>query len=171
MIRALVLLASFCAGTAFAQTETIAYEIFELQRDGPKSIASGVRTYSIADVVAKPYVRDGMEIVEKSIELEKGFWIGARVFREPRLTGFGLVSGRSEDDFSWDWYSHSFGTQFTKLQGGTTVTVQTFGAPFFQELASVSFNEDTVLRFVAARRGREDTHHIHVKAGSVLRLR
>jgi hypothetical protein len=171
MSRTLLFIALLFAGSALGQSETIVYEIFELQREGPKSIAKGVRNYTIADVVSKPYVRDGKEIVEKSVELEKGFWIGARVFRESKLTGIGLVSGQSENDFSWDWFSQSFGSQFTKLQGGTTVTVSIFGPPFFEELASVKFNQDTVLRFIASHRGRDDTHQIHVKAGSVLRLR
>lgn len=157
---------AFALWSGVAAAEVIHYEVYEVSSIGSKLITKGSRTYSIANVKVFPLIMNGRNISEKFVDLESGFRIGARIFSEPRLTGFGLLAGRTERDFS-----REKGDQFRKLQGGTTVTVAVYGRPFFEELAEVRFEEDTTLRFTSERRGLDDTHHVIVKAGSVLRFR
>lgn len=156
----------------FATAEAIEYEIYELSKGGEarKLIAKGKREYSLKDVEVHPYQRNGRKIAEKLIELEQGYRVGARIFYEKELTGFGLLAKRSNADFSWEWYNKETGNRFKKLQGQTYVTVRTAGQPMVEELAEVRFLEDTNLRFIANRQGMDDTHSIIVKAGSVLKF-
>lgn len=156
----------------FAGAETITYEIYELspRGQGPRLVAKGVREYTVKDVQVHPYQRDGVQISEKFVELEQGYRIGARIFYEAELTGFGLLAKRSRDDFSWEWYSKQAGNRFRKLQGGTYVEVSVAGTPGKQELAEVVFVDDTRLRFKPIG-ADSDTHGIIIKAGSVLRFK
>lgn len=162
---------AFLVWSGLAAAEVIEYEVYEVSSIGSKLITKGTRTYSISDVKVFPLIMNGRNISEKFIDLQSGFRIGARIFSEPRLTGFGLLAGQTERDFSWEWYTREKGDRFRKLQGGTTVTVAVYGRPFFEELAEVRFEEDTTLRFTSERKGLDDTHHVIVKAGSVLRFR
>jgi hypothetical protein len=141
-----------------------------LSRIGSRIIAKGSREYSPSDVRVHPYERDGKHIAEKLLELEQGFKIGARIFNEKNLTGFGLIAQQTERDFSWEWFTQESGGRFRKLQGGQYVEVQTMRSPFGEELVQVRFLEDTALGF-HPQGAQNDTHHILVKAGSVLRLR
>jgi hypothetical protein len=172
MTRILIAVFLF-AQCQLAVAEVIEYEIYELTKSaaGPKLIAKGKREYSLKDVEVHPYQRDGRQVAEKLIELEKGYRVGARIFYEKELTGFGLLAKRSNADFSWEWYNKESGNRFKKLQGQTHVTVKTAGMPVVEELAEVTFLEDTHLRFIANRQGMDDTHSIIVKAGSVFRFK
>lgn len=151
---------------------SIDYEIYKLIEggQGSKLIAKGKREYSIRNVEVHPYQRDGRPIAEKLIELEQGYRVGARIFYEKELTGFGLLAKRSDSDFSWEWYNKHTAERFRKLQGGTFVTVRVLRRPMVEELMEVKFIQDTPLRFIADRRGLNDTHVIIVKAGSVLKF-
>jgi hypothetical protein len=86
------------------------------------------------------------------------------------LTGFGLLAKRSRSDFSWEWYNKEGGGRFRKLQGGTYVTVRAAEDPGREELVEVTFQDDTRLRFKAAR-VENDTHVVVIKAGSILRFK
>src|SRR6266540_741767 len=161
LFAAVLLLVS---SVAFA--EVIVYEIYEISKIGNKLIAKGKREYSVADVKVHPYERGGRKIAEKLIELEQGYRVGARIFFEKELTGFGLLAKHADRDFSWEWYNKEQGTRFRKLQGGTAVEVNVTGRPSTEELVEVRFLDDTDLRFIAGG-GRDDTHKIVIKAGSV----
>lgn len=156
----------------FCLAETIHYEIYERADSGEftKLVASGSRTYGARDLLVSPYERDGQRIKEVLVELEGGYKIGARIFTEKRLTGFGLLAKRTDRDFSWEWYNKGDNGKFVKLQGGTVVTVKAIGLPLMEELSEVKFDEDAHLTFTLNRAGHKDTHLIVVKAGSVLRL-
>ena len=154
-----------------AWAQTIEYEIYELTKlAGPRLIAKGSRTYSPSDVKVYPYTAQGRQIAEKFVELEQGYKIGARIFADKELKGFGLLAQKSDDDFSWNWYSRDFGNRFRKLRGGTLVEVKVTGQPVFEELTEVSFVEDTRLGFTVGR-AEDHTHTILVRAGSVLRFK
>jgi len=128
------------------------------------------RDYSIADVKSYPYDKNGQKITERLIELEQGYRVGARIFFEKELTGFGLLAKHADSDFSWEWYSRQNGNRFRKLQGGTAVNVSVSGMPFMEELVEVKFLDDTILRF-KSESAQDDTHRIIIKAGSVFRFR
>jgi hypothetical protein len=150
--------------------EAITYEIYEISKIGSRLIAKGKREYSVSDVKVRPYERDGRKIAEKLIELEQGYRVGARIFFEKELTGFGLLAKHSDYDFSWEWYNKESGNRFRKLQGGTAVEVTVSGRPAMEELVEVRFLDDTNLGFIAGR-GMDDTHRILLKAGSVFRFK
>jgi hypothetical protein len=153
-----------------SHAETVEYEIREVSRIGSRVITKGSRDYSLSEVKAYPYERANKHIVEKLLELEQGFKIGARIFNEKELTGFGLLAQQTDGDFSWEWFSKESGSRFKKLQGGQSVEVETVPFPLGEELAQVRFLEDTTLRFKQEGAANE-THHIIVKAGSVLRFK
>ena len=164
LLAALLLLVSSAAAA-----EVIVYEIYEISNIGSRLIAKGKREYSVSDVKVHPYERDGKKIAEKLIALEQGYRVGARIFFEKELT-FGLLAKHSDRDFSWEWYNKESGSRFRKLQGGTAVDVSVSGRLFMEELAELRFLDDTNLAFIAGR-GRDDTHGIVVKAGSVFRFK
>ena len=153
-----------------ARAESIEFEVREISRIGSRVMAKGRRDYSLSDIKVHPYERDGQSISEKLLELQDGFKIGARVFFETELSGFGLVAQRNNGDFSWEWFNKVSGARFKKLQGGQGVDVRTQRTPIGEELVEVKFLDDTTLRF-KNRGAQDDTHHIIVKAGSVLRFK
>ncbi len=158
------------ASSCMAFAEAVTYEVREVSRIGSRVVAKGTREYSPTDVLVHPYERDGKHIAEKLLELEQGFKIGARIFNDKDLTGFGLLAQQSDRDFSWEWFSKESGMRFRKLQGGQYVEVQTMRSPVGDELVQVRFLEDTTLGF-HPRGVEHDTHKILIKAGSVLRFR
>jgi hypothetical protein len=164
-IATLLFLASSTAGA-----EAITYEVYEISKIGSRLIAKGKREYTVSDVTVRPYEREGRKIAEKFVELEQGYRVGARIFFEKELTGFGLLARHSDHDFSWEWYNKESANRFRKLQGGTAVEVSVSGRPLMEELTEVRFIDDTSLGFMVGR-ARDDTHKIIIKAGSVLRFR
>jgi hypothetical protein len=152
---------------ASSYAEEIEYEIIEISTG--KTIGKGVKVYTFRDVIKHPYKVGGRLVVEKFIELENGFKIGARIFQEPKLTGFGLLAQLTENDFSWEWYNQVDRDLFKKLQGGTHIKVKISGLPIVEILEEVNFLEKTKLRF-KLKDAEKDTHNIVIQKGSVLRF-
>jgi hypothetical protein len=160
-----------CAVPLPTRAEVVDYEVRELSNTGFRVVAKGRRDYSPSDIKVFPYERNGRHIAEKLLELEQGFKIGARIFSDDgELKGFGLIARQSEDDFSWEWFSKESGSRFKKLLSGQPVEVEVMRLPLGEELVQVRFLEDTTLRFKPACAEKE-THHIVIRAGSVLRFR
>lgn len=151
-----------------AYAEEIEYEIYEI--DTGKLVGSGIKDYSSNDIILNPYKSRGQQVVEKFIELEQGYKVGVRIFQEPRLTGFGLVAQLTEVDFSWEWYNQIDGPLFQKLQGKTYVEVKTSGLPLLEILEEVKFIDDTKLSFSLGGPGKDESHDIVIKKGSVLKF-
>ncbi len=118
---------------------------------------------------------------DKGIELKDGFVVGARVLRDRKLDGFGLWLKRKhkwyefkgEDGCSWDWFNQEKGNVFSKLQGSGKVKITMSKGADYQELASVEFLEDVVLRLdgdKASFVSDERTYHALIKKGSVLKF-
>lgn len=160
-----LLIILFCNSVYAAE---IGYEIIE--KSSATIIAKGIREYGKEDLLLSPYVTQGRHVVEKFIELEKGFKVGARIFQEHRLAGFGLVAQLTDEDFSWEWYNHKEGNLFVKLQGGTLAKVKSSGLPVIEILEEVEFLEDTKLCFQLGGPGRDESHDIVIKKGSVLKF-
>ena len=112
--------------------EKIEYEIYEIQSG--KLIGSGIKIYTVDDIIVKPYTGNGREVVEKHIELEQGFKIGARIFPGEQLTGFGLLAEKTSKDFSWEWYNQIEGSTFKKLQGAQGLVTIRVSKPLKIEL-------------------------------------
>ena len=157
----------FISTAAFA--ENIQYEIYK--KSTGTLISSGVKEYVVTDIILNPYTSRGEKVVEKFIELEQGFKIGARIFSELKLTGFGLVAELEEGDFSWEWYKQKEGYTFQKLQGKKGfVTVRVSGLPLFETLEEVIFLDDARLSFHHGGAGKPESHDIIIKKGSVLKF-
>ncbi len=149
--------------------EKIEYEIYE--KTTGTLIGSGVKEYIVTDIILNPYTSRGKKVIEKFIELEQGFKIGARIFSEPKLTGFGLVAELEEGEFSWEWYKQKEGYTFQKLQGKNgLVTVRVSGLPLLETLEEVIFLDDARLSFHHGGAGKPESHDIIIKKGSVLKF-
>ena len=146
----------------------IKYEIYNASLN--KLIAKGEKIYSLKDIVESPYERDGQKINEKMIELEQGYKVGARIFEEFKLTGFGLVAELKSSDFSWEWYEKEKDFLFKKLQGGTYIKVRVSGGPMLEILEEVYFIDDTELEFKSRCKENKYKYRIIIKKGSVLKF-
>jgi len=155
--------------TAPAFAETINYEIYE--KATGTLIGSGVKEYSSNDIILNPYKSRGRSVVEKFIELEQGYKVGARIFLESKLTGFGLIAELKEGDFSWEWYDQLEGDTFRKLQGKRgLVKVRVSGLPVQEVLEEVEFLDDAKLSFQQGGAGKSESHDIIIKKGSVFKF-
>jgi hypothetical protein len=192
----------------FVNAETINYELYKLNEQGvPKLLTSGTRDYTPKEIEVQEnksvtqtenshdafYVTDGknefkvelgstsLHSWEKGLVIKNGFVIGARIFRDKTLTGFGLWLKRQrkwyeikgEDGCSWDWFNQEKGSVFSKLQGSGKVKATTTTGAGYKELTSVVFLEDVTLRLdddKASFFSQSHTYNMIIKKGSVLRL-
>jgi hypothetical protein len=159
-----------CGFTSSASAESINYEIYALHRSGDELLAKGTLTYMPRDVqvVERVSSKHG-RFWDKSVRVWEDFSIGASVYREQSLCGFGLWIQKGVGGFSWDWFTQESGNTYRKLQGGGRVRVVLAPSKAYEELVAIEFLDNVTLRF------REslffgDTHHIVVHKGSVLRL-
>lgn len=149
---------------------TIEYEIYSyMGEDNGVLLAKGARTYDEADVEVIEKEHRGEVHWAKSLELEGGFRIGASIYREPRITGFGLWAKNSPCGFSWEWFNASSSDTFKKLQEGGVVSVKYRKVEGLLEIAAISFESDIFLRLNETRKEVAGvTHRILIKKGSVL---
>jgi hypothetical protein len=143
---------------------------------GRKVLARGVKTYSPAKdiIVREGGGRDGRPSWSKSLLLDDTFALSASVYREQSLDGFGLVIYRKGDQngFSWEWFTRDKGNVFQKLQGTGRVSVGVKKGTGYEELDSVEFLDDIVLRYLddMAKPPGTHTHEVVVRKGSVFKL-
>jgi hypothetical protein len=157
--------------------ETVTWETATVVAPGGRRVLGhGVKQYSPAKdiVVREGPGRGGAPSWSKSLLLDNTFAVSASVYREPRLDGFGLVIYRKGDEkgFSWEWFDRSQGDVFQKRQGDGRVSVRTKKGPGYEELESVEFLDDIVLRYLddMAKPPGTHTHEVMVRKGSVLKL-
>jgi hypothetical protein len=139
----------------------IEYEAFAFSPNGHrKRLASGVQS--------------GETSRDQTIQLEGGFAISASVNRQPKVPGFGLTVRHSDypNGFSWEWFDLRKGHIFHKRQGSGRLAVTLATGPGYEELQSIRFLDDIVLRFRSDIRQRPasspHTHEVVVRKGSVL---
>jgi hypothetical protein len=162
------LVLALCA--SLARAETIEYEIYSYTDDGNSVlVANGVRSYDASDIEVIEKEHRGEVHWAKSLELESGFRIGASIYREPKITGFGLWAKNSPCGFSWEWFTASSSDTFDKLQEGGAVSVKYHQSNGLLEIGSISFESDISLRLNETRKEIGGvTHRILIKKGSVL---
>jgi TonB family protein len=155
--------------------ETITWEASELRASGPNVIAGGIKTYSPeADIIVKerPKLNGDGVWWSKTLNLDDTFAISAAVYREPILSGFGLTvrMGGEEKGFSWEWFDLADGKVFRKRQGYGQVSVSFINGPGYQELQSVEFLDNIVLRYLddMSKPPGTHTHEVIIRKGSVL---
>jgi hypothetical protein len=170
--RWLLLLIVLCYASS-AAAETLDYEIYALQGGGKlERLAKGAKDYQISDVVVVEETKGGVTSWSKSVLVWEDFSVGASIYREHPLTGFGLWIKRPGSGFSWDWFDIEHDAIFRKRQGGGQVRVETKLSEGSEELVAVEFLTDVTLRgrFGFWIFSTEDTHHLIIKKGSVLRI-
>jgi hypothetical protein len=176
-MRYALLIVGIVAFVPIALAETIEYKIFELRGDGSRVlIAQDSLKYSVQDIrVSHHRARSGSDSFwDKSLRLKQDFTVSAMIRRKSELEGFGLTVKNLDDPlgFSWEWFNRLEKDIFEKLQGATHVRVTVRGIDGQQELTSIEFLEDTVLRYQQNIFLNKDkvTHEIHVAKDSVLRF-
>ncbi len=171
MLKRLLLLSFLLIFANAGRAEKIDYEIYTVDETGnPALIAKGVKEYGDADLEIDERNVRGEIHWSKSLELEGGFSVGASIYREPEVTGFGLWAQRSPCGFSWEWFNASASGRFKKLQetGQLSVTYRNVGP--VKEISEIVFDTDVSLRLNESQDVHRKTHRILVKKGSVLKF-
>ncbi|HKE49577.1 MAG TPA: hypothetical protein VKB52_16035 [Rhodanobacteraceae bacterium] len=134
----------------------------------PREIARGTKIYSPSDLQVDARGTGKSDFFSKSLELARGFRIGASVTREPVIDGFGLWGTLDDGSFSWEWFDRSQGSVFKKLQENGRVSVTFRDVRGLQEPASITFESDVSLRINETNQVGKVTYRILVKKDSVL---
>jgi hypothetical protein len=153
------------------RAEKIAYEIYAIDEAGkPSLMGKGVKDYGDADLEIEERNVRGEIHWSKSLEFEGGFSIGASIYREPEVTGFGLWARHTPCGFSWEWFNATVPGHFKKLQetGHLSVAYRDVGP--LKEITQIVFDTDVSLRLNESQEIHRDTHRILIKKGSVLKF-
>lgn len=157
-----------------AIAESFSYAIYSLplffgERD---TIAEGTRVYSDDDIQVESGPASNVQNWTKTLSVSHGFSIGASVYREPKIDGFGLWMRKNGKGFSWEWFVLEEGNVFRKLQGTGRVKVRLNSVGGEVELASIEFLDDVTFRLdtLWLIPWDKDTHHLIVKKGGVLQF-
>jgi hypothetical protein len=160
-----------------AMAETVKWEVTELSASGqPTPVAKGVKEYSPEkDIIVQDRTgRDGTTSWTKSLLLNDDFAVAVDVHRAANTDGFALVVYRRGDGngFSWDWFDRESGTVFAKRQGDGRVSVVLARSEGAEEVASVEFLEDTLLRYLddMSKPPGTVTHELRISKGSILKV-
>lgn len=130
-------------------------------------IISAIRVTSDIQIERREY--QGQVHWSKSIPLEKGFGIGASIYREPEITGFGIWARGSACGFSWEWFNVAGPGKFEKLQESGEVSVIHRKVGPNKEIAEIHFDTDVSLRLNESKEVGGTTHRILIRKGSVLK--
>lgn len=171
MLKHVLLFSLLLICAAAAKAEKIDYEIFAVDEAGNLAlITKGVKEYGDSELDIEERNFRGEIHWSKSLELEGGFSVGASIYREPEVTGFGLWARRSPCGFSWEWFNAIAPGHFKKLQetGQLSVTYRNIGP--MKEIAEIVFDTDVSLRLNESQDIYRKTHRVLVKKGSVLKF-
>ena len=97
--------------------ESIQYEIVALHWWGNELIAKGTYEYTVRDVRVTELATGDAHVWQKSVKIWGEYAIGASVYREASLDGFGLWVQKGQHGFSWDWFDRESKDVYRKLQG------------------------------------------------------
>lgn len=171
MVKRVLLLSLLLIWATAGKAEKIDYEIFAVDEAGNLAlITKGVKDYGDADLDIEERNSQGEIHWSKSLELEGGFSVGASIYREPEVTGFGLWAQRSPCGFSWEWFNATAPEHFKKLQETGQLSVTYRNAGPMKEIAEIVFDTDVSLRLNESQDIHRKTHRILVKKGSVLKF-
>jgi hypothetical protein len=165
-----------------ARAEKLMYEVYELDKSGIRTLlANGTRDYSVRDIVVREATGDTGPHWSKELAVVNGFAIGASIYRRKRITGFGLWLVKTEGlaahlaggGSSWEWFARESDSVYKKLRGSGLVKATFVRSNEYEELASLEFLEDVILRVKAKPSyffDDRETHHLVIVKGSVLRF-
>lgn len=160
----LILLLLFCnSALADELTYTITQE--KLLWWDKEVISEGTLNYSYADIIIEKHPG----FVSKYLHVSDAFNIGASIYRESEITGFGLWINKNGRGFSWEWFTLEQGNIFRKLQECGSVLVEYRKTDGLNEIASVEFLEDISMRLDTLNFiffWFKSTHRMLIKKGS-----
>lgn len=156
--------------SSWAEAASLSYVITDYADPAhPHVVARGTKVYSAKDIQIVPEEDSGGKTSwTKSLQLASGYSIGASIYREPHLDGFGLWIRQNGRGFSWEWFDNPNKGVFPKLQEGGSVRVTYRGLPAIEEIASITFETDISLRLNLADDAGKVTQRVLVQKGSVL---
>lgn len=168
------------AGSATsAPSQSLIYSIYSLSPlfGEQQKIAEGERVYTPEDILVTPYHHSPFATDwSKSLAISNGFSIGAEVYREAKIGGFGLSISLNGEGHSWEWFDKKDKDIFCKRQGKGHVKVRIKSIDNQEELTSIEFLDDITLRLQTDNWWQsipfldKDTHIVIVRKGSVLWL-
>jgi hypothetical protein len=158
-----------------ACADEMAYAIYSIPLfgGGAELVAEGRRHYAHDEVKVVSGPAPNLTKWTKTLAIANGFELGASVYREPRVDGFGLWIRKNGEGFSWEWFKRESEDVFRKLQGAGRLKVRFKHTGALEEVAEIEFLSDVTMRlnmlwlipFL-----HEDTDQLIVKKGSVLWL-
>ena len=128
------------------ETDSLEYEIYALQGSSDrKLLAKGTAKCDPTKVQTVERSVFGMRFWEKSVPLWQDFSVGASIYRERQLDGFGLWIRSEGGGFSWNWFTLESGLTYRKLKGTGRVKVTLAPDKDYEELIAVEFLDDVKL--------------------------
>ena len=168
---AVLFLTALLLASARGCRDSFDYAIYAIPTGSkPDLLAQGTAKADGTNVKSAEGAAFGRHFQRKWIELESDFIVGANVYREKRLDGFGLWIRRHGSGFSWNWFTRESGLVFRKLQGSGRIEASLTPNKEYEELSGVEFLDDVTLTGQFGWLPYWDTHQVIIKKGSVLRL-
>lgn len=130
-------------------------------------ISEGTLNYSASDIA----VEDRIGFKSKYLHVSETFNIGASIYREAKIEGFGLWIDKDGAGFSWEWFTRKKGNIYRKLQESGSVFVEFREIEGLQEIESIEFLEDVSMRLDTLNIilfWNKETHRMLIKKGSKL---
>ena len=155
--------------------EVVSWRVLQLLHlGGRRVVTEGERTYEPhRDILINPVKGSVVDARTLSLPLSHGFSLSVSVAKTP-LDGFGLFISRPADanGFSWNWFDRTRGLQFAKRQGQGRVMAGVQRGHGYEELCSVEFLDEVVLRYLDDIRKPSGTfsHEIVIGKGSVFKF-
>ena len=162
----------FIVLSSAVSADSISFEIYSyLDSSEGVLIAEGIREYAPADIVVTEKAYRGEVHWEKYLEVEGGFRVGASIYREAEVTGFGIWAKSTPCSFSWEWFKLSGPRIFSKLQEQGQVSVEYREVGGLKEIAAIHFDTDISLRLNETKNEvGAVTYRVLMKKGSVLKF-
>jgi hypothetical protein len=160
----------------------LTYKIYSLSPSSEQLFAEGTKTYTIDDIIiherknSRPHEDSPFPVWwSKALSIAEGFFIGASIYRNTKRVGFGLWLTRSERrdkdaGFSWEWFQYQQGDIFKKLQGAGTIKATFLKNGAHEEIVSIDFLEDVILRYKDEVGKPGKTHHVYIQRGSIFQV-
>ncbi len=115
-----------------------------------ETISTGSRPILARDItIVRQLYRDGSTTFDKRIDVDQGFYVALAEFPEASaddVSGFGLMSGRGDGDFSWEWFDVDDVSHARKLQESGELRISHVRVGTRWELGQTEFETDVSLR-------------------------
>lgn len=165
----------FALAASRAHAETINYSIYSIPLFGSQRelVSEGKKVYAPSDIKVAKVTAADKEGWQKSLSVAPEFEVGASIYRERQVDGFGMWIHKNGSGFSWEWFVRESPDTFRKLQGNGLLKVRFTRSESFDEVDEIEFLTDVTMRlntrwFIPFL--HKDTDELVVRKGSVLRL-